>query len=141
MAGDAQAAGVGNALSVEEEEVGLRLQPAKGLEDGRPFAEAEQAGHVGKGGGQAGDDVFVALQIGKAEDGDGRAGHRVTVFEAHVDAGHVAHLAYVVAAHDGRRQPFLDGDRFGRFHVPVVLQVFVDHHYLSLSLRSSPVPL
>ena len=48
MGGDAQGAGMGNPLPIDEEQIWASFQPGKCFQQGRGFAKGEKAGNLGK---------------------------------------------------------------------------------------------
>ena len=73
MGGDADFTGVGDALAIEEGELGPLFDFVEGGEDGGAFAEGEEAGDAGIVEGFFGASDFEELEVGKGEDDDGTA--------------------------------------------------------------------
>ncbi len=138
VAGDAKAARVGQSLPVKEQQVGRGLELAERLQDGRPFPEAEQAGHVGEGRRPTRDDFFYQLQPWKGEHDHGGASDGVALLEANVHAGDKPHFVQPVLDDQRRPQPLLDSHRLRRRHVPGMCVSRIKFHGL-LALSRKPL--
>ncbi len=71
VAGDAEAARVGEAVAVDEEEVGGPPQLLEGAGEDGDLAEGEEAGDVGEGDGLLDDVPLDQREVGVGEEGDG----------------------------------------------------------------------
>ena len=92
MAGEAEAARVGEALAVAEQEVGGRRERRQRLERRRDLAKRQQARDVGKAGRPARERALDQGEPGQPEHRDRGAGDPARLLEADVDAGDQAML-------------------------------------------------
>ena len=121
VGGEAEAAGMGGALAIEEDDVGAAAQFSEGGFEGGAFAEGEQAGDVGEGGFGFGGGDFEDFEVGETtdDDGGGEAGDgrgagagRAARFVGDVGAGDGAEggeVEWAVVAEQGA-EALLDGD-------------------------------
>jgi len=120
MGGDTEAARMGNALTVAQEQIGRLLQFQHGLQHSRNFAEGEQAGDIGERGGSPSDGRLDQLQRFEIEDGDRGAGDGVVFLEADIHPRDGFDFAKIVMQYHAIQQRFLDLDRFLRTDIPRV---------------------
>jgi len=102
VAGEAEAAGVGDALAVAHEHVGPGAQPRAGAEHDRRLAEAEQAGQVGEPDPSRGRDLLDDLEPGQGDDDDCRHQALAVLIVGGVRAGDEAHPSEAGARLDRR---------------------------------------
>lgn len=114
-------------MPVTEQQARPDLQLHQGIQRGRGFPKRKQAGHVGKGGRPAVDDVFDKLQIRVAKHNNGGAGDGVLLQEADIHASYVAHLPDLIVTDDAWTQPLLDSDGFLWRYVPRVEKLVFKH--------------
>ncbi len=114
VAGQPEAAGVDAAVAVTQDEIRRGLDHGQRRQRARQLAEGQQARDVGERCWDAGQPPLDRRQLGKAQDNHGGAGRAPAVLEAHVHAGHVAHLAQFVPLDHLVAQRLLQGDGLGR---------------------------
>ena len=76
MAGEAEAARVGEAVAIDEEEVRRPLQLLEGAGEDGHLAEGEEAGDVGEGDGLFDEVVLDEAEVGVGEEDDGASARR-----------------------------------------------------------------
>ena len=85
--------GMGDALGIEDDEIGERLELLQRGEHGRPLSEGQQARHVGKRARQPDAGLLDGRQIGKVKDDHRGACHPIAEADIHpgyrADAGRV----------------------------------------------------
>jgi hypothetical protein len=116
VAGDAEAALVGEAVAVHEEEVRGALQLLEGAGEDGDLAEGEEAGDVGEGDGLVDGVLLDEAEVGVGEEDDGAAALRRAqgrLAEGDVCAGDVAYVARRALSDDLRGEAGLDGDGLG----------------------------
>ncbi|HKO25041.1 MAG TPA: hypothetical protein VJY65_09950 [Chloroflexota bacterium] len=111
MAGEPQPPHVGNALAVEDEQVGLRLQQRDGGQHAGRFTKREQAGDVGERRGRARHLPLDDRELRPGEHDPARTGRRRGRHVAVVDAGDEVERSDVVFHHDAPAQLLLQGLR------------------------------
>jgi hypothetical protein len=123
MARDADAARMGDAHAVEEEDVRLGFQLLECLFENRALAKAQETRNIGKGGRALRQHCLHRQEARIGDHDDSRL--RLLVLYAHVDASHKLHRIEIDGAvgHDLRSQSLLKGDGLGGGEVPGMLMV------------------
>ena len=134
VAGDAEAALVGEAVAVHEEEVRGALQLLEGASEDGDLAEGEEAGDIGEGYGLVDGVLLDEAEVGVGEEDDGAAAvgpfdpstklrtgfAQGRLGEGDVGAGDVAHPPRPAFRDDLRGEAGLDGDGLGGGDAPGV---------------------
>ena len=119
MAGQAEAARMGQAVPVAHEGVDRWVQLPQGGQDRRRLAERQQTRHVREAertNSVPGLDDLPLAHV--PDDGCGQA--CITAGKCRIDAGHVTDVADRTALHNPRRQSFLNGDGLRGGDVPAM---------------------
>jgi hypothetical protein len=118
VAGDAESSLVGEAVTVDEEEVRNLLQLLEGAGEDGDFAEGEEAGDVGEGDRLIDGVLLDDAEVGVGEEDDGAAA--VHIGEGDVGAGDVADSIRPALGDDLGGEAGLDGDGLGWGDAPGV---------------------
>ena len=110
MGRGAEAARMGEAVAVDEEEIGDALEFAQRAEDDGGLAEGEKAGDVGEGGGKRRARGLDEFPAGPAEDGDDGVAVDGAALVGDVDAGdeHVGFQGEVACEVEGGGEAVLE---------------------------------
>ena len=91
MAGNAEAARVGETVTVDEEQIGRDPELVERRQRGRGLAKRQQARHIGKRRRAVGEAPLSEFEARKRQHRNRRAGALAAVAESDVDAGNVTH--------------------------------------------------
>jgi hypothetical protein len=116
VAGETEASRVGEALAIDDEQVGRALQALERPKKGRDLAEGEEAGDVWEGDFGFHDGLLDGVEGGVGEEddgGSGAGGHAAPVQEGEVAAGDETDVLRVAVRDDLGGEALLEGNGLG----------------------------
>src|SRR6266700_3674274 len=102
--GDAEATGMGNALSIDHYQVRLLLQASEGTQHAGSFTKREQSWNVEHTHGFLVDMPLLDLEGRVGEENDGSPGHTVFLIDGHIHTSYVMYLSQLIFADDTLRE-------------------------------------
>ena len=134
MRSQAEPTGMGDALTVHEDQIGFEGEAFERGEEGRAFPEREQAGNVGEGHRLGKSALIQEVQVGIAQH-DYR-GFGLAAFNAHVCSCYGVYGAEAACRNHTVRQIFLNADGFPWGYIPRMdgSDLHGVHHFLFCGL-------
>jgi len=120
MTGQAEAPGMGIALTVAENEIGPKAQTFQRIQYGGHFAKRQQARDVRKTRGTPDYRRFDFIEVGKLENRYSSAGSPVMVFKTDVRAGDIPDILEVIIQNNSICQAYLYCARLRGRNIPLM---------------------
>jgi len=118
MTCNAATSGVGDALAVDHQQVGIVPDPIKGLQESRSLAKGQKAGNIGKIQFRNHSAFLDDSQIGEAHHHHARKSPRRIFSYRHIGTGHKANRFEMIFLNDFGRELFLNLNGFFWGEVP-----------------------